>query len=54
MVYPVVPKDMIMLRLIPTAAHTIEDVEETIKAFQDIKGKLLQGDYKAETLAAFN
>jgi glycine C-acetyltransferase len=53
-VYPVVPKDMIMLRLIPTAAHTIEDVEETIKAFQDIKGKLLQGDYKAETLAAFN
>ncbi len=53
-VYPVVPKDMIMLRLIPTAAHTLEDVEETIKAFQDIKGKLLQGDYKAETLAAFN
>jgi glycine C-acetyltransferase len=53
-VYPVVPKDMIMLRLIPTAAHTLEDVEETIKAFQDIKGKLLQGEYKAETLAAFD
>ena len=46
-VYPVVPKDMIMLRLIPTAAHTLEDVEETIKAFQDIKGKLLQGDYQS-------
>ena len=53
-VYPVVPKDMIMLRLIPTAAHTLEDVDETIKAFQDIKGKLLQGEYKAESLAAFD
>lgn len=52
-VYPVVPKDMIMLRLIPTAAHKLEDVEETIRAFQGIKGKLLKGDYKAETLAAF-
>lgn len=52
-VYPVVPKDMIMLRLIPTAAHKLEDVEETIRAFQAIKGKLLKGDYKAETLAAF-
>jgi glycine C-acetyltransferase len=53
-VYPVVPKDVIMLRLIPTAAHSLEDVAETIKAFQDIKGKLAAGDYKAETLAAFN
>lgn len=53
-VYPVVPKDMIMLRLIPTAAHTLEDVKETIKAFQDIKGKLHAGEYKAEKLAAFN
>ncbi len=39
-VYPVVPKDVIMLRLIPTATHTIEDVEETIKAFSEIKFKL--------------
>ena len=53
-VYPVVPKDVIMLRLIPTAAHSLEDVAETIKAFQDIKGKLAAGEYKAETLAAFN
>jgi glycine C-acetyltransferase len=53
-VYPVVPKDVIMLRLIPTAAHSLADVEETIKAFQDIKGKLLAGEYKAEKLAAFN
>ena len=53
-VYPVVPKDMIMLRLIPTAAHSLEDVAVTIKAFQDIKGKLASGEYKAEKLAAFN
>ena len=53
-VYPVVPKDVIMLRLIPTAAHSLEDVVETIKAFQDIKGKLAAGEYKSETLAAFN
>lgn len=53
-VYPVVPKDMIMLRLIPTAAHSLKDVEVTIKAFQDIKGKLAAGEYKAEKLAAFN
>ena len=53
-VYPVVPKDVIMLRLIPTAAHTLEDVDVTIKAFQAIKGKLAAGDYKAEKLAAFN
>lgn len=35
-VYPVVPKDVIMLRLIPTAAHTLADVEETITAFEKI------------------
>ena len=39
-VYPVVPKDVIMLRLIPTAMHTLADVEETIKAFSEIKYKL--------------
>src|SRR5690554_6091847 len=44
-IYPVVPKDVIMLRLIPTAAHTLEDVEETIKAFSEIKHKLDEGMY---------
>ena len=44
-IYPVVPKDVIMLRLIPTAAHTLEDVEETIKAFSEIKHKLDKGEY---------
>lgn len=44
-VYPVVPKDVIMLRIIPTAVHTIEDVEYTIKAFAEIQKKLKAGKY---------
>lgn len=44
-VYPVVPKDVIMLRLIPTAAHTLEDVEYTINAFAHVKQKLDAGEY---------
>ena len=39
-IYPVVPKDVILLRLIPTAVHTLEDVEYTINAFKDIRQKL--------------
>jgi glycine C-acetyltransferase len=39
-VYPVVPKDVVMLRLIPTAAHSLEDVEYTLKAFREIKTKV--------------
>ncbi len=53
-VYPVVPKDVIMLRLIPTAAHSLEDVEETIKAFKDVQKNLRSGKYKAEKLAEVN
>ncbi|WP_026210305.1 aminotransferase class I/II-fold pyridoxal phosphate-dependent enzyme [Flexithrix dorotheae] len=44
-VYPVVPKDVIMLRLIPTAMHTLEDVNETIAAFEAISDKLKSGAY---------
>lgn len=44
-VYPVVPKGIIMLRLIPTAVHTLADVEYTIKAFSEIKSKLASGVY---------
>jgi glycine C-acetyltransferase len=44
-VYPVVPKDVLMLRLIPTAVHTIQDVERTIKVFSEVKEKLVQGFY---------
>jgi len=45
-VYPVVPKGMILLRLIPTASHTLDDVEESIKAFSSIREKLETGVYK--------
>jgi glycine C-acetyltransferase len=44
-VYPVVPKGVIMLRLIPTAAHSLEDVEYTINAFAKVKQKLDAGEY---------
>ncbi|HBL77661.1 MAG: 8-amino-7-oxononanoate synthase [Bacteroidetes bacterium GWF2_42_66] len=43
--YPVIPKGQIMLRLIPTAMHTLEDVKYTIEAFKQIKMKLEQGKY---------
>lgn len=44
-VYPVVPKDMILLRLIPTAAHTLADVERTLAAFDNVSEKLRSGVY---------
>lgn len=50
-IYPVVPKGMIILRLIPTAVHTLEDVAETIAAFEAIKEKLSSGFYKKSALA---
>ena len=52
-VYPVVPKGVIMLRIIPTSAHTIADVEYTIKAFSEIQEKLKNGKYKGEHIARF-
>jgi len=45
-VYPVIPKGLILLRLIPTASHTLEDVDETIQAFASIREKLENGTYK--------
>jgi glycine C-acetyltransferase len=39
-VYPVVPRDVVMLRIIPTAAHTLDDVEYTVKTFKEIKRKI--------------
>jgi len=50
-IYPVVPKGMIILRLIPTAVHTLDDVSETILAFATIKEKLTSGFYKNSELA---
>lgn len=52
-VYPVVPKGVIMLRLIPTAMHTLEDVKYTINAFKVVKNKLDSCDYRQEKIAAF-
>lgn len=52
-IYPVVPRDVVMLRLIPTAAHTLEDVEYTIKAFKEIKAKVDKNEYP-DKLADFN
>tara|TARA_R110002074_G_scaffold61561_4_gene148757 strand:- start:9938 stop:11197 length:1260 start_codon:yes stop_codon:yes gene_type:complete len=45
-VYPVIPKGLILLRLIPTATHTLEDVEETLTAFSSIRERLQNGTYK--------
>ena len=49
-VYPVVPKDTILIRIIPTAVHTEADVDETLAAFVEIKKKLDAGAYKSETV----
>lgn len=46
--YPVIPKGMILLRLIPTAVHTLEDVEYTVKAFAEVKRKLENKEYPQE------
>jgi glycine C-acetyltransferase len=51
-VYPVVPKDVILLRLIPTAVHTLEDVNYTVKNFKVVKDKLAAGHYKGESVAS--
>ena len=48
-IYPVIPKGDILLRLIPTAMHTVEDVDETIAAFKECHEKLKAGEYKTET-----
>lgn len=49
--YPIVPKDVIMLRLIPTAVHTLEDVDYTINAFSAIKDNLDAGKYSDGKIA---
>ena len=45
-VYPVIPKGIILLRMIPTASHTIADIDETLTAFEAIREKLVNGTYK--------
>ncbi len=47
-IYPVVPRDVVMLRLIPTSSHSLEDVAYTVKAFREIKKKLDNNEYPNE------
>ncbi len=49
-VYPVIPKGMILLRLIPTTVHTEQDVRETVRAFQAVKSKLENGEYQKDKM----
>lgn len=48
--YPVVPKGVLLIRLIPTAVHTLEDVEYTINAFGEVAKKLKEGKYAGERI----
>ena len=50
-VYPVIPKGEILLRLIPTAMHSLEDVELTLAAFKEARKKLLAGKYSTGEIA---
>ncbi|MBW7892905.1 MAG: aminotransferase class I/II-fold pyridoxal phosphate-dependent enzyme, partial [Chitinophagaceae bacterium] len=51
-VYPVIPKGEIIYRLIPTATHTQEDIEQTLHAFEETKKKLDSGEYKVAEIPA--
>ena len=51
-VYPVVPKGVVLLRLIPTAAHGDAEIDETIAAFKEVRDKLADGTYEAMAPAA--
>ena len=44
--YPVVPKGVFLIRIIPSAAHSLDDIDITIKAFKEVKGKLDSGYYR--------
>lgn len=52
-IYPIVPKNIIMLRIIPTAAHTIDDVNKTIEAFVSVRENLVSGKYRKEGIFNF-
>ena len=51
-IYPVVPLGVMMIRLIPTAAHSLADVEETLNAFSEVSVKLKSKKYEYDALAA--
>jgi glycine C-acetyltransferase len=49
-VYPVIPKGLILLRLIPTVSHTKEDINETLDAFSKVRDRLRSGEYKLKSI----
>jgi glycine C-acetyltransferase len=49
-VYPVIPKGQLIFRIIPTAAHSDEDIELTLNAFEETKKKLDAGEYRVEQI----
>lgn len=53
-VYPVIPKGMLILRLIPTAVHTVADVEYTLSAFDEVSKKLKAGHYNIGKMQEVN
>ncbi len=50
-VYPVIPKGMVIFRIVSTAVHTMDDVKETLAAFKEIKAKLDAGAYDGDDIA---
>ncbi len=53
-VYPVIPKGQLLLRLIPTALHSLEDVKYTVEAFKNVAKKLAAGEYSKENMVDAN
>jgi glycine C-acetyltransferase len=51
-IYPVVPKGVMLLRLIPTAVHTPDDIEQTLSCFSEVSDKLKAGHYLSQKLVA--
>ena len=50
-IYPVIPKGEIIIRIIPTAAHSLDDVKYTLESFKAIMNKLESGAYATEEIA---
>lgn len=50
-IYPVIPKGMIIFRIVSTAAHTMEDVDYTLNAFKEIRAKIDSGAYNGDDIA---
>jgi len=50
-IYPVIPKGMIIFRIVSTAAHTMEDVDYTLRAFKEIRAKIDSGAYNGDDIA---